>query len=238
MELPDLHFKYLTMTIYWFNVLRIAIIQGPFQNATALIAIISTNGFFKCFMILMTIPVAIDLNPKAICHRAVLNMIRNRILCWSKNKWLPCWLAVICLYSGFTGQTFVHVASTRLDPSKVGWEGTDRFFLVYEWKHAQFTYTEPVKPSLNRMAWFENLLIETRTPKHCVLLVWQTNQVRLHHVKRKSLSTQTVALATYLWITRKVVILSIRWLLYRGFIGQTFDCSIHARITTNYNMTY
>ncbi len=29
-------------------------------------------------------------------------------------------------------QTSVNVASTRLDPSKVGWEGADRFFLVYE----------------------------------------------------------------------------------------------------------
>ena len=95
-------------------------------------------------------------------------------------------------------QTSVNVVSTRLDPSKVGWEGADRFLLVYEWKPAQFTYTEPLKPALNCMTCFESLLIETRTPKHCILLVWQTNQVRLHHVKRESLSTQSVALASYL----------------------------------------
>ena len=95
-------------------------------------------------------------------------------------------------------QTSVDVASTRLDPSKVGWEGADRFFLVYEWKHAQFTYTEPLKPALNCMTCFESLLIETRTSKHCILLVWQSNKVRLHHVKRESLSTQIVALASYL----------------------------------------
>ncbi len=97
-----------------------------------------------------------------------------------------------------TYQTLVNVATIRLDPSKVGWEGADRLFLVYECKPAQFTYTEPLKQTLNCLTCFESLLIETRIPKHCVLLVWQTNQVTLHHVKRESLSTLSVALAGYL----------------------------------------
>ncbi len=29
-------------------------------------------------------------------------------------------------------QTLVNMAATRLDPSKVGWEGADGFFLMYE----------------------------------------------------------------------------------------------------------
>ena len=123
----------------------------------------------------------------------------------------------------FTLQTSVNVAITRLDPSKGGWEGADRFFWVYEWKHAQFSCTEPLKPTLNHLTCFESLFMETRTPKHCVLLVWKTNWVKIHHGKRESLSTQSVAVSSYLpkWPLRLQI-------LYSYFIDQNFKCKLQS----------